>query len=524
MEANGRKILVADDSALMAAMLSSSLKAAGYETITAVDGIQATQKVYSENPDLVVLDIYMPRMNGYQVCRLLRGDPAVADIPVVILTATEDPAAAEFWSLQTGADAFLTKRNDRQALVEIVTQLLDGRARRPSEEHAAPAPEDILARVSDLMDRELYQTTVQSRMLEAILSQLQEGILVLDMDGRVTQANPCVGEMLGMSTAELEQCAGVEAIGESGSGALVRQFDAALQGTTAPSEDTEVVNRVSGAVIPIALTVVPLQDHLGKIVGGICVLKDIKRRKEVEALNAQLTELDKVKQDLTHMIVHDLRTPMTSLITGLQTVELLGELNPDQTEFLQIALQGAQTLLGMVNDLLDISKMEDGSMTLEIAVVEPAHVVEAALSQVRQLAGQKKIQLATEIAEELPELRADEEKVRRALINLIGNALKFTPEGGRVTVRVKYNEAEQGLCFSVEDTGEGIPKEAFARIFEKFGQVENRKAGRKNSTGLGLTFCKMAVEAHGGRIWVESILGIGSTFSFTLPASPNQAS
>jgi signal transduction histidine kinase len=107
--------------------------------------------------------------------------------------------------------------------------------------------------------------------------------------------------------------------------------------------------------------------------------------------------------------------------------------------------------------------------------------------------------------------------VRRTLVNLLGNAVKFTPAGGRITASVQRTQDTDGLLFCVEDTGEGIPSDAFERIFEKFGQVETRGAGRKMSTGLGLTFCKMAVEAHGGRIWVESELGKGSRFLFTIP-------
>ncbi len=117
----------------------------------------------------------------------------------------------------------------------------------------------------------------------------------------------------------------------------------------------------------------------------------------------------------------------------------------------------------------------------------------------------------------MPLLRADQDKLGRTLVNLLGNAIKFTRQGGVITLTARHDAPQREVIFSVSDTGEGIPKEAFERIFEKFGQVETRQGGRKMSTGLGLTFCKMTVEAHGGRIWVEGELGKGSTFSFTLP-------
>jgi signal transduction histidine kinase len=142
-------------------------------------------------------------------------------------------------------------------------------------------------------------------------------------------------------------------------------------------------------------------------------------------------------------------------------------------------------------------------------------VVKTALRQVTQLANDKHITLDYEITTTFSTLLADEEKLCRILVNLLGNSIKFTPDRG--SVHVDVSESGSDVRFGVRDTGEGIPAEAFERIFEKFGQVESRLAGRKMSTGLGLTFCKMAVEAHGGHIWVESRPGQGSTFFFTLP-------
>jgi len=231
----------------------------------------------------------------------------------------------------------------------------------------------------------------------------------------------------------------------------------------------------------------------------------------------RLQELETLRDDLTHMIIHDLRTPLTSLITGLQTLESLGDLNSDQQEFLEMAVRGGYTLLGMINDLLDIDKMEDGSLSLSIEDLDARELATAAMDQVAWLAEEKGVNLRASIPENTPRLPCDAEKVRRTLVNLLGNAIKFTPAGGSVEVFAQILEAERALCFGVRDTGEGIPREAFGRIFEKFGQVQNRSAGRKMSTGLGLTFCKMVVEAHGGRIWVESEIGKGSTFRFTIP-------
>ncbi|MGI9108062.1 MAG: PAS domain-containing sensor histidine kinase [Pyrinomonadaceae bacterium] len=260
----------------------------------------------------------------------------------------------------------------------------------------------------------------------------------------------------------------------------------------------------------------------------VLALEDVTERRRVRDLELRFTselqesyrrlqELEKLRDDLTHMIIHDLRTPLSSVMMGIQALEEAGDLNELQRQIMDITLRGGETLLGMISDLLSVEKMESGSMQLDFAVLSAAELVAFAVSQVASLAESKHLMLVQQIAADLPPLRGDENKLRRTLVNLLGNAIKFTPSGGAVTVEAHHSKDGQSVVFSVSDTGEGIPPEAFGRIFEKFGQVASRQGGRIMSTGLGLTFCKLAVEAHDGHIGVESAPGQGSTFRFTIP-------
>ena len=229
----------------------------------------------------------------------------------------------------------------------------------------------------------------------------------------------------------------------------------------------------------------------------------------------RLQEVEKLRDDMRNMIVHDLRTPLTAVIVGVEMLEKDETLSEMQHEIVAIAAGGGKTLLGMINDLLDVEKMEAGASQLHYEELSAAALVAVALDQVASLALDGRNVLVTEVGPGLPLFPGDANKLSRTLVNLIGNAIKFT-RGGTVTITASGDE-EEGVRFSVRDTGEGIPSEAFERIFEKFGQLDSRKVG----TGLGLAFCKLAVEAHGGRIEVESTPGVGSIFSFTVPRVRN---
>lgn len=257
-----------------------------------------------------------------------------------------------------------------------------------------------------------------------------------------------------------------------------------------------------------------------EVVARVRSLVRVKRqRAAVERAYADLRRAESQRDSITAMLVHDLRTPLTAIIgpIGMLTTELADQLDETQRELFTMCSRSTHRLLGLVNDLLDVSKMESGEMNLHLADTNPAHLITDAADQLAPLARESGIEIVRDIQFELPTLRADPDMLIRVLVNLIGNALKVTLAGGTVTVSVWLEKDGRAVTFAVRDTGEGIPREAFEHIFEKFGQVEGRKAGRKMSTGLGLAFCRMAVEAHGGRIWIESELGQGSTFSFTIP-------
>ena len=247
------------------------------------------------------------------------------------------------------------------------------------------------------------------------------------------------------------------------------------------------------------------------------LLNDVQNQRDaLKEANAKLKELGQLKQSLTTMIIHDLRTPLGGIIGYLGLLENIWHRHDDKClKYLHLASKSSNELLHMINNLMDIAKMEADNNTLSKKLSKPNILVYKALSQVKGLIESNEQNLELNLDEKLPPLMVDEDKITRVLVNLLGNAIKFTPQDGIISIKSRL--LNEFVEFQVCDTGEGIPREYLTRIFDKFEQVRARESGKKLSSGLGLTFCRLAVEAHGGRIWAESELGKSSKFIFQIP-------
>jgi signal transduction histidine kinase len=233
----------------------------------------------------------------------------------------------------------------------------------------------------------------------------------------------------------------------------------------------------------------------------------------------EVRDLELQRTELTQMLVHDLRNPLNSLLIGLELLQGKMSLDKQGQQYVALARLSGETLLRMVTDILDVSKAEAGRLALDLNRCLPENVVEKAFRQSELMAYSAGVTITKDIAADLPPIRLDEEKLRRVLVNLISNAVQHTPPTGQVRVCAYRHVKSNSLCLEVIDTGCGISKEHFGQIFEKFGCISTRTGGRA-STGLGLPFCKIAIEAHGGHISVESEIGRGTIFRVTIPYEP----
>jgi two-component system, NtrC family, sensor histidine kinase GlrK len=253
-------------------------------------------------------------------------------------------------------------------------------------------------------------------------------------------------------------------------------------------------------------------------------------RELAEAFNSmaeELAHLDRLKGDFTAHVSHELRTPLTAIREGtaLLLEEIPGQLSESQREILEVVRGHSERLSQSISSILDLSKMEAEMMEYELALCDIGSIVGESVQAIELISRKRGIQLLIDIGARVPMLLIDGRRIRQVLDNLLSNALKFTPEGGnvRVSARVKKKMAGGGMDeveVMVADTGQGIPQDEINNIFKQFYQSTNNKARGQQGTGLGLAIARHIVEAHKGRIWAESIVGMGSVFHFTLPVLP----
>jgi signal transduction histidine kinase len=295
----------------------------------------------------------------------------------------------------------------------------------------------------------------------------------------------------------------------------------------------------------IAYLGVPLFDRAGAAYGALCaictepriwverdvetmhalaaqVMIEINLRMEMDSQSHKIAALERSEQQWTTLATadrHDLRTPLNALLLSLQEIRMLGGLSDDQAFCLDLAQRNGNALANMVDQMLDIGGIEArGVGALTIRDTSPLEIVARAIEQVAPLASAKHLTLKRS-TDTIPAIPADEDKLLRVLVNLLGNAIKFTNEGGAVSVSVAdyVDDGRSAVFFAVRDSGIGIAKTDLERLFTEGFRVDSNASTRR-STGIGLAFCKRVIEAHGGRIWCESQLDEGSTFCFTLPA------
>lgn len=504
------KILIVDDEPDIALILKLQLEDAGYLTVRARDGVEALEAIAREPFALIMLDIKMPRMDGLEVLSRIRGDQT----PVVMMTAhgSEDIAVD---AMKKGALDYISKPFSTDDMLPKVERAIH------------------LAKTRQENERLSRQLDEERRKMEAVLQGMADLLLAVDMQGRIVTASrkartvlrPEGGELLGMT---LEDALKAEvAGGELPSRTVLR--------TGEPCLDIGYTMLAGKGDIPVLSSAAPLRNASGELVGSVEIIRDISK----------LKELEQEKEDFVSMLSHDLKSPITAVVGSIDLVReaKLGPVNEEQCEYLDAAIESCEEMVEMIDTLLGIHKFEAGKMRLYFKEENPASLITRGVGKFLTLAKRSGIRLYATLPEEVPGISVDRSSFSRIIGNLLSNAVKFTPDGGDIEVALDLVEDVSSVTASipeqsypprelptegsfvrirVRDTGVGIPQEALGSIFDRFVQARNRRLGKTRGTGLGLAFCRKAVDAHGGFIWAESAPGEGSVFTLLLRALPEE--
>jgi two-component system, OmpR family, phosphate regulon sensor histidine kinase PhoR len=444
----------------------------------------------------VVLRFALPLAAVDELLRQFRRQLALASLVILIVTGAASLAISRY----------LSKRVER--LKDFSRRVAEG----DFQPIAAGGPGDALEELAHSLNETAARLAGTIRSLEdernlsaAILGSMVEGVAVVNAGERLLFANPAFAGILGLETPPKFGSALVEFVRQT---ELIESVRRVLRGE--PAVHAEIMTGTLKQRY-FASTVAPVRPT--ETLGAVVVLHDI----------TDLRRLERVRRDFVANVSHELKTPLTA-IQGFAETLLGGALDDDQnrSRFLGIILDHARRLARLTDDLLELSQIEADRLDLEIRPVHVEQLMESCLETARMFAAEKRISLSVETPQTLPEIAADRRRLAEVMQNLLDNAVRYTAPGGQITVRAVPGGGD--VTITVADTGVGIPQADQLRIFERFYRVDNDRSREAGGTGLGLAIAKHLVEAHGGRIWVESEVGRGSQFHFSVPVFNPQRS
>lgn len=382
----------------------------------------------------------------------------------------------------------------------------------------------IANQASIAIDRLRAVVAAEKSKMETMLESMSDGVIMIDDKGELLVINPAARNMLGV--ASIDQPKIIEEL------ELPRFLEMNLDrtGMSHLAEDEEqikeiVITEPHKTILQASIS--PVKNIDGQELGIVTVLRDVTREKEI----------DRMKSDFISIVSHELRAPLANIKNAVSIVEIAGEVNEDQQEFLSMAMEDIDRLSRLISQLLDISRIESGRMELDFESINVGSVAAASITSLERRADEKNIAIINKIPDDLPHLSADKDRLTQIFTILIDNALKFTDGGGKITVDAKYTPGGQVSAgttvaikslnsldvmeISVSDTGIGIAPKDLDKVFNRFQQLSSSSTRKEGGTGLGLAIAKEIIGKHHGKIWVESQVGEGSTFTFILPMTQN---
>jgi PAS domain S-box-containing protein len=488
-------ILVIDDTPENLHLLANMLKDLGYKVRSVTKGATALRAAQAAPPDLILLDINMPQMNGYEVCQRLKANPHTAEIPVIFISAMGE-TLDKVKAFEVGGVDYVTKPFQvEEVLARIQTHL----ALRSLQQQLQTQNQQLQ---NEIRDRKL----AEEKFTKAFRSSPSPIALISMPEGQLIEVNPSFVAMVGyahdalIGKAVTDLNLGIEP------DAYANGVQELLESGCFLNQELELVTGGGDRrTVLLSVELIELEGHTC----ALSIINDITERKRLE-------------NEFISLVSHELRTPMNSIIGSLDLLKTgqLGTLTDQGQQILTMAITNTERLIRLVNDILDLERMKSGMITMRKEWCCADHLLKEAIAAMQGMADQANVSLVTRTAQ--GELWADPDRMIQALTNLLSNAIKFSEPGKTIWLTAQRVSTNQ-LQIDVKDEGRGIPEEKQQTIFERFQQVDASDSRKKSGTGLGLAICRQIVQQHDGKIWVESVVGEGSTFRMQLPIAVSSA-
>ncbi len=541
-------ILIVDDRSTNRELLVTLLGYAGHHLLEAADGEAGLAIARAERPDLIITDIVMPKMDGYEFAHQVRADPVISKIQIIFHTSSYIVEETRRLAEACGVSLVISKPIEPQPFLEQIQTALA----TTTVTEVQPRPEDFhhehMRLLTDTLANkveELEEEAAERRQAEEKLGESEElfrtsfqhspiGMCLTTLDGRLMDVNQALCNMLGYTRQELQEKYFNEITHPEdlhvGNDAVHKM----LSNEIPNAEFEKRYLQKTGEAVWTQVNSTLLKDSSGKPLRFITHILDITRRKQaeeavqkytsdlerrVEERTIELTHANRAKSEFLANMSHELRTPLNSILGLSETLleQNRGPLNEKQAQALQVIAASGTHLLSLINDVLEVSKIEADKLKINPDVISVKEVCESSLNFVRELAIKKMITLDFWNNQNIAMLYADPQRLKQILINLLNNAVKFTPERGNVSLEVDLNAERDQIQFIITDNGIGIAPDDLKKLFSPFMQVDSSLARQYTGTGLGLTIAYKLTELHGGSLQVESTVGKGSRFIASLP-------
>ena len=489
-------VLVVDDNPVTRYSTARVVRAAGFKTAEAATGGEALA-LCEAGVSAVVLDVHLPDMDGFEVCRIVRGKPATKTLPIVHLSAAYVKNEDHVTGLNAGADGYMVHPVEPAVLVATLQALIRARSAEDELRHS-------------------------EQRFRAIYDQAQSGIALVDRQGRFADANPAMLRLLGRSREEL--------LGRAISEFAPPELSASVaQEIASPATDAWQgefpLTRSDGQPVHLQWSV---SSH-GEPGLRIAIAIDVTERHELEqrrrevlereqAARAQAERHSRTKDDFIAVLSHELRTPLNAIVGWVHILKRRGT-TPEGMKGLEAIERNVKTQARIISDILDVSRINSGKLQLDRQWIDPAELIRTSIASLGFAIDEKKIRLETDIESAHEDAFLDAGRYQQIFWNLMTNAIKFSPEGGTVTVSLR--RGGERLVLEVRDFGQGIKPEFIPQLFDRFSQSDSPGNRRHGGLGLGLSIVKHLVDLHGGEVTAESEgTGHGTAMRVDLPVVP----